>query len=265
MSRRARPALALAAWVVLLAAGIVTLHRVGGPLAPPPVSAPDQLGQWLAQRQPAEAAFAVVRLVALAMGWYLLAVTMAGTLARLAGVPVAVWAADCLSAPALRRLLNGALGMSMAATVLAGSPALGAAAGAHDGPPVVSAPRPVADGGSAPPVTMRRLPDDDPGHARETMEGLPPAPTPAPVPSGGEDAPDIPTTWTVQPGDHFWGVAERTLTVAWGRAPADAETGPYWRVMVAGNRDRLRDPGNADLLFPGQVLVVPAAPPPPAA
>ena len=79
---------------------------------------------------------------------------------------------------------------------------------------------------------------------------------PAPAP------PAAPASWTVRPGDHFWAAAERSLAQAWNRPPTDAETAPYWRSLVAPNRDRLPDPANPDLIFPGQVLVVPPPPPP---
>ncbi|MGH9283765.1 MAG: LysM peptidoglycan-binding domain-containing protein, partial [Acidimicrobiales bacterium] len=84
-----------------------------------------------------------------------------------------------------------------------------------------------------------------------------PAAAPAPPPTAD------PHTWTVQPGDHFWSVAERVLAEAWRRPPTDTEVDPYWRTLVEANRARLRDPGNPDLLFPGQVIEVPALPAPP--
>ena len=70
----------------------------------------------------------------------------------------------------------------------------------------------------------------------------------------------MPSSWSVRPGDHFWAVAERVLSTAWGRAPADAEVDPYWRVLIQANRSRLHDPDNPDLLFPGQILTVPVPP-----
>ena len=71
------------------------------------------------------------------------------------------------------------------------------------------------------------------------------------------------TEWTAGPGDHLWHVAETTLAGAWGRAPSDAEVAPYWQQVVDANRDGLPDPGNPDLILPGQVLRVPPPPPPP--
>lgn len=242
----------LLGWTASLAAGLAALHAVGGPLAPPPLSDPGGLGPWLAARRPEEAAFAGVRLAALALGWYLAAATAAGVLARASGAAALVRATDAVSVALVRRVVHGAVGLSLlaGATVASPPPALahdGAAAGATvEGTGL-------APGGAAPspPPTMRLLPSTGPGQE-------PPAP-PDPPPAAGADRP-----WTVRPGDHLWGMAEQALAEAWGRPPTDAEVDPYWRAVVEANRARLRDPANPDLVFPGQVLIRPAPPGPPA-
>jgi len=68
-----------------------------------------------------------------------------------------------------------------------------------------------------------------------------------------------PPTWTVQPGDHLWSIAERTLTTRLGRAPSDAEVVPFWHALIETNRDRLADRDNPDLVFAGQTFVLPHA------
>ncbi|NNE72767.1 MAG: LysM peptidoglycan-binding domain-containing protein [Acidimicrobiales bacterium] len=73
-------------------------------------------------------------------------------------------------------------------------------------------------------------------------------------------APARAATWTVAPGDHLWSIAVRTLEDAWHRAPTDAETVPYWRALIAANQSVLLDPTNADLIVPGQRLIVPPVP-----
>jgi nucleoid-associated protein YgaU len=82
------------------------------------------------------------------------------------------------------------------------------------------------------------------------VEPLPADPIPAPQPD----------TWVVRHGDHFWAIAEHTLATSWGRAPADSEVLPYWRELVERNREALADRENADLIFPGQIFVLPAVP-----
>lgn len=287
---------ALVGWTAFLAGTAAILHGVGGTLAPPPLSQPGQLGQWLEQRQPAEAAFAVVRLLALGLAWYLLVITVACTVARAIGGASLVRAADAVSVPLVRRLVGGALGVTLAAATLTGGGGA-ALAEEHIGPPGPSAgtesmhrlpdgqpfatrpaaaPTTAAPAGSrtSPVPTMQRLPATAPTRASPTNQtslattttaaaaGDAPAVAPvpaeaapavAPLPAGGR-------TWVVQPGDHFWAVAERVLAEVWGRAPADEEVDGYWRSLVDANAGQLRDPGNPDLLFPGQIIAVPAPP-----
>ncbi len=236
--------------LVFLTGAVAALHAAGGSLAPPPVGGLGDLGGWLEQRQPVEAAFAVLRLVALALAWYLLGATVLATGARMLRLR-SLAVIDAVTVPALRRLVNGAVGLSLAASAL---PATASTAGA------------VGDGPAPAVETMRRLPDhgDEGPTAPLTMRRLPDGATPTPIPAAAPSpSPDQEAaTWTVAPGDHFWSVAERVVADAWRRAPSHAETGPYWRSLVAANRSRLRDPANPDLLFPGQILVLPAPPAP---
>lgn len=256
----------LVVWMAFLAGTVVGLHAIGGGLAPPPLSDPGGLGDWLEGRQPAEAAFAVLRLVALALAWYLSGATVVATLARLSGTPALIRAADLLTIPAVRRIVNAAAGVSIAAATFSG--AAGIAAAADKAPPAaggeVMTLLPDEDGGQPaslpvmtrladqhagpgepPPPTLRRLPDEPAPGAATPSDAVPPA-----------------VRWEVKPGQHFWAVAEEVLAAAWQRAPSDAEIDPYWRQVVEANRAILRDPANPDLLYPGQILTVP---PPPAA
>ncbi len=93
----------------------------------------------------------------------------------------------------------------------------------------------VGDGDDGP--RMQRLPDEDPAEAPE--------------------APDRDARFTVAPGDHFWRIAEAEVATHCGRDPADHHVRDYWLRLVEANRDLLVDPGNADLLLPGQVLRLP--------
>jgi nucleoid-associated protein YgaU len=63
--------------------------------------------------------------------------------------------------------------------------------------------------------------------------------------------------WSVEPGESFWSIAVEVLADRWGRIPTDGEVGPYWRALVEANADRLVT-GDPDLLYAGQVLVLPA-------
>ena len=57
----------------------------------------------------------------------------------------------------------------------------------------------------------------------------------------------------VAPGDSFWSLAVEAVGDHAGPGPVD----DYWRRLIARNRARLVDPGNPDLLYPGQVLLLP--------
>jgi len=89
-----------------------------------------------------------------------------------------------------------------------------------------------------------------------TLHRLDPAPAPvvATAPAPRE------STWTVARGDSFWSIAVSTIGGAWGRLPTAAEVVPYWTRLVDANRSRLADPARPDLIFTGQVFVVPPTP-----
>ena len=231
MRRGGGSAVRLAAWTAGAALAVVVLGRIGGPLSPPPLSHPGRLAEWAGRREPAEAAFAVVRLLTLGLAWYLLAAATAGTAARALRIGLLTGAVDRLTVPALRRLLNGAMGVTMSVTAFTAT-------------------------------TGTATAEPPPSAAAEVLRRLPDGPAAAPTTTAQPDAAP-PATWEVQPGDHFWSVAEKVLARAWGRTSSDRETAPYWRALVAANRAVLRDPGNADLLFPRQVLAVPTPPPAP--
>lgn len=62
-------------------------------------------------------------------------------------------------------------------------------------------------------------------------------------------------TWTVQPGEDLWSIAQTVESQALGRDPTDQETAPYWNLLLEANRANLT---SADLLYAGQVLQLPA-------
>lgn len=67
--------------------------------------------------------------------------------------------------------------------------------------------------------------------------------------------------WTVENGDSFWSIAEETLHDQTDVAElSEEEIADYWRILIAANEDRLIEPGNPDLILPGQELVLPPTP-----
>ena len=92
-------------------------------------------------------------------------------------------------------------------------------------------------------------PADDPGRAGPEDDGL--------------------ATTVVERGDDLWSISEARLEVDLEREAADPEVAPYWRTVIDANQDRFIQPGNPNLIYPGQVLVLPSTgheqplPPPP--
>jgi len=237
---RLAPALRLAAWAAALALALVALTITGhGALSPPPLGAPHRWLAWFEQREPASAAFALVRLAAVGGCWYLAAATVVGATLRLLRADVLVAVADRLTVAPVRRLLAGSMTVALAGIGPTGMVAVAA----QPAPPTTSTS--VATTTSVPAtITMQRLP---PVGAEPDA-----SPSPPPVASPGQ--------WTVAPGECFWTIAADVLEKAWGRTPSDAEVVPYWQRLIEANRSELADPGNADLIFPSQVFTVPAPP-----
>ena len=229
-----------ATWVLALGVAAAALQWAGqGPLAAPPLTDPGRWAAWLDGRDPIVAAFSLLRLVALAGLWYVAIVTVAGAVLRLVGAASLVRLTDRVTIAPVRRMLAGSVSLGLAA-----SGVLAVAAPALRTPVAAAAQQPSTD---TPPstVTMHRL---DP---TETVPG-PPATAPQVTPATTTDR------WTVKRGECFWSIAESVLTERSGRPPTDAEVVPYWHRLIDANRLELAQRDDPDLIFPGQVFVVPA-------
>lgn len=115
---RAPAAVTLLLWLGLLAGVLTGLHGLGGALAPPPMADPSGLDEWLEGRSPAEAAFALLRLVGLGTAWYLLGATVLSASVRVSQVRVVIRATDVFTVPFVRRLTNAVAGVTVAAATL---------------------------------------------------------------------------------------------------------------------------------------------------
>lgn len=261
----------LLAWTAVLALGLRGLHALGpGPLGVP-LSSADDLSAWLDRTPPEVMAVALVRLVALAAGWYLAVCTLALTLTRPVGRTRVASAAARATPAIVRRIVAGGGGLGLAAGTLVGAlpstivapaplaprPAAASVVGAmgDPGPPTATMTRRPRD---IPTAVMTRLPAEDTPAA--AMKRLPATDAPrasrSPPARATRELPDAPPSWTVEPGDSFWSIAAETLAQA-GEAPTDRRVLGYWRRVVEANRGRLLDAGNPDLLVPGQELVLP--------
>jgi LysM domain len=199
----------LLAWTAALALGLRGLHALGaGPLGVP-LSSADDLSAWLDRTPPEVMAVAIVRLVAVAAGWYLAVCTLALTLTRPVGPSRAASAAARATPAIVRRLVVGAGGIGLTAGTVVGalSSTMVAPAPLAARPAAASIVRAMEDPGpptatmthgprDMPTAVMTRLPAEDTPTA--VMTRLPAEDTPTAVMTRvpAEDAP--PTTVTTR-------------------------------------------------------------------
>jgi hypothetical protein len=297
MTRHPSPR-SILAWVAALCGIGWALVRVGhGSLAPPPSdSGLAALRQWASARDAPTMAMSVFRLLALVLDGYLLATIVLGTAARLTRCAGAVRAADLISPPSVRRLLGTTLGGLMlsasasapfaipsawqhtrpAASLItagpgqvrdAGGPPLVRAAGAD--PPLVRAAgaeppllRLISPGLVVPGFGAVAVPSPSTPTRPATLPPPPPRVVPPPVAPRVEPlsptAPIGPTSWTVRPGDNFWEIARLTIAATTPN-PTVRAVARYWRSLIDVNRDRLT--GDPDLIYAGEIFLIPPPPP----
>jgi hypothetical protein len=253
----------LAALMVIGAAMVAVGH---GALAGPHLLTPSTWDEWAASRPAPDAAVAVVRLVVLALDGYLLVVTVVAVGLRLVRAERAISVVDVLTVPLVLRVVQTGLGVG-----LVGASVAAATAGSSGFSPRPTRADTALVAGAEEPPLVRELPSrGEPTSTTTTsttstttsstsVPGVVTSDLPVPVPVPAVVA--EPPIWLVQPGDHLWSIAERTLATAWARSVSDDEVAPYWRVLLERNRDRLADPSNPDLIFPGQSFVLPTPPP----
>jgi nucleoid-associated protein YgaU len=225
MSRRAwtRPlGLAIAAvgaaWV---------LWRMGAALPLPRSLTRSEIDRWLRDEGAPAAVFTLARVVALLASAYAACVGLLGVAAAVTRAAALSRVTVRLAIPALRPLLAP---LAAATITIAGALPV-AAQGRSEPRPPVPVMQLVAGPTTTAPVMTLVVPSVQP--AQSAMQ-----------------------THTVQPGDSFWSIAEGALRAA-GHEGSDAEIAPYWRSLIDSNRDRLRVRDDPDLIYPGQVFLLP--------
>ena len=248
--------------VVAALAALLALHALGrGELGTPPIDSVDSFMSWVDGQGAVVAAFALLRLVAVAVSAYVLAVALLAMAASGARAPLLTRAVERVTVPAVRRMLGGA-GLASLMAIGTATPALA------EPDPQPSSDRmveiPASDAG--PPVTMREMPPRavEPT-TPEPVTAPPTTPTTQPSTtivrrSAAATAPD-PTSsrrWTVAAGECLWSITSDLVHEAKGHAVTDAELIAPWQALIAANRSQLPDPANPDLLYVGTVLTIPA-------
>ncbi len=245
------------------ALAIVGLHAAGGP--PWPEVDWTAVSSW-AQRSPDDVALAGLRLLALAMAYWLAAAIVTGLVSHLRHRrPRPAW----YEIPAVRSLVERAvvIGVTVTATAsaLAAPPLSRSAVAAEDGaaplPPIpVVVEQPIATDTSAPGST--ELP---------SVGSVPVPPMPAPDAPLEPRSPEIMRSpavatvpreqaddYVVQPGDSLWSIAANRLTALRGEPPCESEVAAYWVALIDANRAKLRS-GDPDLIYPGEHVELVAA------
>lgn len=250
----------------LTVAGImVALHLLGsGPLAAPDVGSVARLRAWVGDRDALTIGVVVLRLVALGVGYHLIATTSLALVGRMLRRPGLVRFAEMSTLAPLRGTIRRVAGLGLSASAMLATP-LPQAAANPAGTATLAVVDPAPD--SPGPAILERIEPDaaEPsGTATLRLEGTPVLPTPRSQASLrvviDHRPSDVTTTsfdrHQVRPGDHLWSIAEARLAAHLGRTPTDQEVAPYWQTVVAANPQLV----DADLLFPGDEITVPPPP-----
>jgi hypothetical protein len=219
---------------VMAASGLAVAALVGagsGALAGPPSGSWWAVEGWYDQVGPAPAALVCLRLVALVGAGWLLVASGLQLLAGLSPAGTVQAVADAVSPLVLRRLAQGVAGLSVTVGLV--------------GPPAPADPKGTA--------VMEVLGDGQPATTQSPTTQPPVAEPPPTAPPVASTPPPPVDEVVVEPGDSFWSLAVDAV----GERARPAVVDDYWRRLIARNRARLVDPGNPDLLYPGQVLVLP--------
>jgi hypothetical protein len=218
MTDRLRAMTGLIVWIAFVVASITGLHSLHSAL---PISA-----IWSSVASLELALGAMARVIGLISGYWLLVSSLVYLLMRAARAP-AMRKVDWATLPMVRRLTDRISTRSLVRVLAAPLPLLDLVTPGYV---------PIAPGGTQSQTAVSEAPVvETPIVATERAEGI-----------------EI----IISPGDNMWTLAESRLHEVIGRPPTDAETGPYWRRVVQANRDRIRS-GDPDLIFPGEVLILP--------
>lgn len=239
----------LVAWIGLLMLGLNGLHRLGADL---PISA-------ITETDFEVALAALLRLLGLTAGYWLLLSTLAYVIVAAAHIPAALEATGWATLPSVRRLADLVAARSLIVALAAPLPMVPLGDLVDPGyvpvpagdPPTLTTTTttPIATTTPEPPAVVVPTPSIPSFPLAPAVQA--PVVDPEPQGSSLEEVEVV-----VRTGDHMWGLAEARLTLQLGRPPTNQEIAPYWTRVVEVNRNRIRS-GNPDLIFPGEVLVLP--------
>jgi hypothetical protein len=235
----------------------VVLHRLAdGRLAAPDTLSPHELARWVDERGVITTAVVAARVLALLVAAYLALVSVWTIIALLARRPRLVTPIARVSP----RVVRHALGLGVATVMTLPTANAAWATSSRDLPVLVQVdPHPTSTAPSSDAPTMRWI-GADPSAPSPTSSSTTSSPTTPSTTTNDNVAPTpvlAPQTWRVQPGESFWAIAAANVR-AHIAEPSEQQIARYWRELIAANIDRLAVPGDPDLIFGGQELVLPS-------
>lgn len=237
MTQRKRRTFSALFVLVVIIVGLHFAARAG--LRGPTGRSMDELNAWA--EDPVEVAATVARWVALGLAYYLLVVVAA----------IGLFTGEDEDAPTgIRRLIPSGLATAVGLALGIGVPLASGVLHAAG----TDAPAPTAQ-----PASLRLEVIEEPLVLRGEDTTVVPASEPRHhLTPTFVDAPEA-DTWRVEQGESFWSIAHETMQDHGepGDELDDETIAAYWRVLIDANVDRLIEPGNPDLIMPGQEFVLP--------
>ncbi len=228
-------------------------------------------GRWLDSTPVEDVIAAGLRIVALAIAYWLLLSTLAYVIASLSRRAAAIRATSWMLLPPIRRVVSRSVALSIAASSIAVPLGPAVADLALEWRASTMAVEVDLDGVIRPSGTDAPAEDgsdDDEGtgdevllppHLRSPADLLPdnePVAVPKPDPGAVLD-PTVSHIHKVVRGEHLWSIASHHLEVVSGRTDlAEREIAPYWVRVMDANRSTIRS-GDPDLIYPGEQIVLP--------
>lgn len=195
---------------------------------------------WLESSDPATIVFTFACAGASVAVAYLLASSALLAIATVLRFQPVIAFATVISTPAVRRVIRGTVGVSIAGVLASPSFADAQALLPPDAPILVH----LAPGDNIP----------TPATTVTTVVIPPPVET---QPQTQARVPAKSATHVVVRGDNLWSISKQAFTSQFGRDPNETELRTYWAAVIQANRDRLLNHDNADLIFPGQIIELP--------
>jgi hypothetical protein len=225
---------------------VVVLHRVGADTYSVPLRS---TVDWLQTADPTVVLVALARLMALAIGYWLVTTTVLYAGSYHLGWASMTRALHWVTLPIIRRTVQGVTALSLTGVSILGPSSLTVAPALAQEVVAAQQDTGVTTGSSGDQV------ESEPAIYSPDAAGWPQsADNDFWLPSGLNQTPS--STYTVVSHDHFWSIAENHLKQVVGREVTDDEVGQYWVRVVDANRATIRS-GDPDLIYPLERVTLP--------